>query len=436
MRRLLVAILLMAATACGKKGPPLLPFVRQPKAADITSARRVGNDVYLTIAVPTANVDDSMPASLATIEVWGVTATTPPTQLQFTTVGAIVTKIPVARYPDPSDNSGTIIPDSRTGALQGTLVTIQESLTPEKKVAREAPSAKAPVGKPASVASPETPQAEAAGPRVLRRFYMTIPVSARPRAGRPSAIVEVPMTMMPDKVPNVRVKMQNHDVVLEWEPPGGLLGWLVDRAMAPEAPPVEERPTSTASLPAVPSGPTLYDVYRDTAPDPLELPQRGATGTPSASSQATPITAQPQQGLSFREDVPFDGRERCYYVRAVRGSGAQRIDGEASDRKCIVPVDIEAPAMPTGLMATAVEGSIGLRWEPNGEEDLAGYIVLRGEAGSDTLQLLTTSPIARTTFTDPTAVAGQMYRYVVQAVDNRIPLPNVSEPAEIAVTAR
>src|SRR5262245_27977851 len=303
MRRLLVAILLMAATACGKKGPPLLPFVRQPKAAEITSARRVGNDVYLTVAVPTANVDDSMPASLATIEVWAVTATTPPTQLQFTGMAAQIAKIPVARYPDPSDTSGTIIPDSRTGALQGTLVTIQESLTPEKQVAREPPSVKAPVGRPAPNASLETPQTETTAPQVLRRFYMTIPVSARPRAGLPSAIVEVPMTMMPERVPFIRVSMQSHDVVLQWEPAGGLLGWLVDRAMAPEAPPVEERQTSTTASPPAPSGPTLYDVYRDTAPDPLELPPRPVTGAPSVSP-ATPITAKPQPGLSFSEDVP------------------------------------------------------------------------------------------------------------------------------------
>src|SRR5215208_4253606 len=62
------------STACGKKGPPLLPFVRQPKAAEITSARRVGNDVYLTVTVPTANVDDSTPASVAHIQVLAVTA--------------------------------------------------------------------------------------------------------------------------------------------------------------------------------------------------------------------------------------------------------------------------------------------------------------------------------------------------------------------------
>ena len=75
MGKLLVAIVLMATVACGKKGPPLLPYVRQAKASTITSARRVGNDVYLTISVPTANVDDSTPASVSRIRVFGVTAT-------------------------------------------------------------------------------------------------------------------------------------------------------------------------------------------------------------------------------------------------------------------------------------------------------------------------------------------------------------------------
>src|SRR4030095_14016683 len=125
------------------------PFVRQPKAAEITSARRVGNEVYLTIAVPTANVDDSMPASLATIDVWAVTATEQPSQSQFTTLGALVTKVPVARYPDPSDNSGTIVPNPRTGALQGTTVTIRESLTPAKKVARRLSTDDVREGRPA-----------------------------------------------------------------------------------------------------------------------------------------------------------------------------------------------------------------------------------------------------------------------------------------------
>ena len=35
-------------TACGKKGPPLLPFVRVPAAVEQIAARRVGNDVFVT----------------------------------------------------------------------------------------------------------------------------------------------------------------------------------------------------------------------------------------------------------------------------------------------------------------------------------------------------------------------------------------------------
>jgi hypothetical protein len=31
---------------------------------------------------------------------------------------------------------------------------------------------------------------------------------------------------------------------------------------------------------------------------------------------------------------------------------------------------------------------------------------------------------------------GQTYTYVVQAIDNRIPLPNMSEPTEVTETAR
>jgi len=81
-RELACALVVAGAlvSACGKKGPPLLPFVRQAKAAEITSARRVGNDVYLTVAVPTANIDESPPASVARIQVWAVTAATPPSQ--------------------------------------------------------------------------------------------------------------------------------------------------------------------------------------------------------------------------------------------------------------------------------------------------------------------------------------------------------------------
>jgi len=419
--------------ACGKKGPPLLPYVRQPKAAEITSARRVGNDVYLTIAVPSANIDDSTPASIAQIEIWGVTATAAPPQSLFTKIATVVMKVPVARYADPSDKSGTVVPDPKTGALQGTSITIRETLTTAAMTARELPP---PKGAPSTV----TPPSGTAGSEVLRRFYMTIPTSDRLKPGVPSAVVEVPMTLIPDQVPSIRARRTGHNVVLQWEPAGGLLGWLLDRALPAEPVPVADPSASGASAskaPAVPSGPVLYNVYREIEPDPLAVPGPKPIETPLAFSPAVPINKEPLTTLTFPDDVEFDGRRRCYYVRAVRGTGAQRVEGEPSDQTCDTPFDDEAPAAPTGVTASAEEGSISLRWEPNGEEDLGGYLVLRREPGSDTLRPLIPAPIAETQYTDRNVTAGQMYTYIVQAVDKQTPKPNVSSNStETTVTAR
>jgi len=246
------------------------------------------------------------------------------------------------------------------------------------------------------------------------------------------------MTSIPGKVPPISLKRTGHDVVLQWEPPGGLLGYLLDRALPPEPALVDERPAAGAAAsktPAAPSGPTLFNIYRETDPDPL-APAPKPIETPGASVLAVPLNKEPQAALTFTADVPFDRIRRCYYVRAVRGAAAQRVEGEASEPQCNTPFDNEAPAVPTGLTASAEEGSINLRWEPNGEEDLGGYLVLRRDAGSDTLRQLTPVPIAETTHTDRTVTPGQMYTYIVQAVDKQTPKPNVSDSAEIAATAR
>ncbi len=254
----------------------------------------------------------------------------------------------------------------------------------------------------------------------------------------------MPLTFVPDKVPPVRAAMAGYSIKLEWEPSGGIVGWLLDRPLAPEVPLTEPAGTTTpargawlTAATAPTSGPTLYNVYREIAPDPLARTVRDATPSPWASLPATPINPQPLAALTFLDEVPFDDRQRCYHVRAVRGTGTQQVESEPSQRACIVPVDLEPPARPTGLRATFVEGGVMLLWEPNGEEDFRGYVVLRREAGDDTLLELTSAPTAVTQYTDDKLlVSGRMYIYVVQAVDNRIPLPNVSDPAEITVTAR
>ena len=248
----------------------------------------------------------------------------------------------------------------------------------------------------------------------------------------------MPLAAVPERVAFVSARMDGRRIVVEWEPSGGVFGFLLGRALPVERSPVDEPPAAStptaATAPA--SGAPLYNVYREIAPDPLALPAIAAASSQSASDPERPLNPQPQAMLSFSEEVPFDERWRCYYVRAVRGTGAQRVESASSNRACMVPVDTEPPAKVTNLLATPEEGRITLRWDPNGEEDLRGYVVLRSAAGDDTLQQLTTPPIAKTGFTDDTVMPGQTYTYVVHAVDNRIPVPNVSDPEPITVTAR
>ena len=428
-------ILALATASCGKKGPPLLPYVRVPVAAEIASARRVGNDVYVTVTVPTSDIDEATPASVCAIDVYAATAASPPPVSQFLAVGARVETIPVARYASPSDKSGTVTPDPKTGALQGASVTIRDTLTKDEMSARELPAPK--TGRSGSGSASAAPPTEPPSADALRRFYMTLPFNCDRgdrRQGPPSKLVDVPLANVPDKVAGLRVTQKGRDIQIEWEPSGGVIGFLIDRALPVEVPPVD-RP-APASQPSGPAGPTGYNVYREIAPDPLTLPPPAAVDSRWAAVPATPANAQPVTNLSFTDvDVPFDERKRCYQVRAVRGTDAQRVESESSESVCVVPIDIEPPAMVTGLTATPVEGLITVRWEPNGEEDLRGYIVLRREAGDDTLLQLTREPITDTRWPDKTVMSGRMYTYLVQAVDNRLPVPNVSEPAAIPATA-
>ena len=60
-RALGVMVITVAASGCGKKGPPLAPLVDIPAAVGQLTARRVGEEVVLTLALPTKNVDESTP---------------------------------------------------------------------------------------------------------------------------------------------------------------------------------------------------------------------------------------------------------------------------------------------------------------------------------------------------------------------------------------
>ena len=81
-------------------------------------------------------------------------------------------------------------------------------------------------------------------------------------------------------------------------------------------------------------------------------------------------------------------------------------------------------------------GVVNLIWDANGEADLAGYLVLRGEAPGDTLLPLTPAPISATNFEDKSATPGTRYAYAIVAVDKATPANRSAQSARVEETAR
>lgn len=82
--------------------------------------------------------------------------------------------------------------------------------------------------------------------------------------------------------------------------------------------------------------------------------------------------------------------------------------------------DSTPPSAPSGLAATAGDGSVTLAWTANSESDLLEYEVYRGTSSSVDLiaaNQLNSTQLTTNAYSDTTAVNGTTYYYVVTAVD-------------------
>ena len=425
-----LALIASLGAACGKKGAPIPPIVRIPAAVDKMAASRIGNDIYLTFTVPATNIDESVPVDIERIVVYAYTGRAAPPLARFAEVGSMVATVPVATPPRVEPGVVPPVPDPAAGARTGTAVTIVDSLTEDELVQGAVyVDPRRPVTIPG--AATDDPASS-----VLRRFYLAIPISVRGRPGPPGTPAELVLTALPDPPSDVRARYDASAVLLTWEPSGGLFGFLLDRALPQEPPPfVASAPapvTAGAAVDAgVPPGPTTYNVYRDVAPDPLALPLPKAM-LPWTSPPPTPIN-QAALTATSTTDPAVPGRMQCYSVRTQRGA----VMSVPSARTCVTPIDVFPPSAPAGLAAVPSEGGISLIWEPNGEADLAGYLVLRRDTGDATLRQLTANPISEARYRDTAVQPGTRYIYSVVAVDGQVPLPNVSAESErVEETAR
>jgi fibronectin type 3 domain-containing protein len=175
-----------------------------------------------------------------------------------------------------------------------------------------------------------------------------------------------------------------------------------------------------------------YAVYEVAPPD-FQPPKQEEGAVPPFPNLLTPAASSTTTWRDERFEV---GVERCYAVRTVATNGNVAFESALSPPACVKTVDVFPPTAPTKLEAVASEAAISLIWEASPEADVAGYIVLRGEAPTNALAPITAAPIKETTYRDTTVKSGVRYVYAVVAVDKATP-ENVSpQSSRVEETAR
>lgn len=423
----LAASLLVAAAACGKKGPPLAPLIRQPLRVEELKARRLGDELHLQFKIPGANTDGSTPADLDRIEAYAIDGEVadergrPLSNEQFVRRGTLVGQVaveppPVEEVEGEEGEAATEAPrpepvdDPRPA--QGELASIVDrALAPRPPIAVRKAAPDEPPFFPLSpfVGTPPPPVDE-----TPRRTYGIVGVSTRNRRG-PIARTSVPLGRVPPAVAMPAITYSAREIRVSWTPPDG--------ARLPVQPTVDATRLAAKPLAVVAGTPTRYNVY--------EAPREGA---------APPTVPVPKHAEPLREPVygePFAefGVERCYVVRAVTVLSNVTLESAPSPVACVTPEDTFAPAAPANLAAVAGEGAISLIWEPSPDADVAGYLVLRGADGGP-LEALTPAPIRETTYRDAAVTAGVRYVYAVVAVDASPRANRSGESNRVEETAR
>lgn len=444
--RTAVCVASILAAACGKKGPPLAPFARVPATVGDVSALRVGDDVFVSFKVPTANVDGQQPADIGSLEVYAITATSAPDTDEQRKLATLVATLPVRPIlpvlPPALDGVGVPPLPLPPGIDRAVPAVMREALTAEMRVAVPLPPKR---GTVVPLVSPD--EEPVLGPLIMpaptqlpRRYYFVVGVSPRGRKARASTAVPVPLEAASSAPGAPQIVVGETGLTLSWSPPVDARS-SVFAVLPPPPPPVVVPPgnASPATLkpPPVPlvakslgfqSEATTYNLF--------EVPSAPLVEDPFAILLPTALTPLPLAVTGHLIPAVTFGVERCFVVRPVDKLAGATVMGPASPKTCVTPADTFPPAAPRSLAAIAGAGVISLIWEPNIESDLAGYLVLRGEAPGDTLRAITPEPVVATTFRDTTARAGTHYVYVVVAVDRATP-QNVSvQSNRVEETAR
>jgi hypothetical protein len=400
--------------ACGRKGPPLPPFVYAPAAVGEFTARRVGGDIVLNFKIPTANTNGLGPADLERLDIYAHTGPLP-APADYLKYATLIGTIPVKPPPDPdAPPSGAtgLSAEAPQGAKadatgaeatpmieQGSATSVREANTPALLEPGALPYVKQVPTTPPLPDVVETPGTVNLPPPVMR-YYVVMGTSRKNKKGALAGPLGVPISSeLPPSPESPEVNYTQDALSLKWMPAKG--------------------------------GPARFNVYEvdesglsPVAPNGVKADAEGSkvkVGVPQVLPANAAVLIEP----TFTDKVTF-GTKKCFAVRSVATVGAIFLESEPTPPVCVTPQDTFPPAAPKQLASVSDDKGVNLIWEANTEADLGGYIVLRGEGSGDMMTPLTPEPIHETAFRDSTVQAGHSYVYAIVAVDNATP-PNRSE---------
>lgn len=459
---------LPALVACGKKGPPLAPLQTAPGRIEDLAVSRRGDEVRMRLTVPSLGSDGKPMRDIEAVEVYGLSGKpegplgqplSNEEMLKYATlVGRTAVKPPPVEetVDDKKDKTAAAAPaaaatkpvvpppfDPRPG--QGDPISVTEAITPALMTPWVHPKKKATTDEKKDV-PPGTPLWWPTQEEDFSRMYVAVALNRKGKPGALSNRVSLPLVSAPSAPASVAATHDQSAITLTWAAPANA------RRPVQEAAPVGVLPSKPVIAGVAPTVYNVYEVTRTGTPvlapapvAPAATPgQPGAAVVPGTVTERPilPLNAAPLPTPTYVDPRLAFGQERCYVVRALQAFGAAVVESEPSAVACVTPVDKFPPAEPKNLSAVASESGVSLIWEPNTEPDLAGYIVLRGEATATAdvaavaLTPLTPAPIADTTYRDGTAKPGVRYVYALVAVDKAAPANKSAESNRVEATVR
>jgi hypothetical protein len=231
-------------------------------------------------------------------------------------------------------------------------------------------------------------------PERLLRYEILVLNHAGKSAG-PSNIAYSASGISPPAITGLSGQVRRDGVLLSWQPvdaSGGSVFLRIERLQLTAAAP-PETPRSPLA-PALPAAAQTLEVHVQEGADP---------------------------GHALDTAALFNQQYRYVVERVATRLGTPQVEvqGAASDAIVVTTTDKFPPAVPQGLVAIAdaAGGAIDLSWQPDGDSDLAAYLVYRRDvhAGSPAQRIASVG--VETSFRDTGVEPSHTYAYSVSAVD-------------------